>query len=364
MPTLLSCSSLRPVRRVTAAGRMRLLRQRGLDADWQECAALRCAIQTRRREIVLAIVSGHSPPSPASLDNALGLLYNLSSNDVDFIFSSKLAEALLCAGAQGENTSNVLIAASRNKQVDLVDLLVSYGASVDFHDGEAIRIAILSKEKQLLSRLLRGKPATEPLTKALYSTLKLLLEDLKFAKEVIGYFLSCLLRGISIDHLLYQVVLLACHSGAPGQDPVVHVDNHKIIRMMKDGNYVDYNFQDAASLRAAAGMGCLDVLQILLSKPPVAEASLGVAFFEATKILADSPSRLQILTALLDAGARGMIVDKALINAMEQGKRGIEEAKLLLRVAAGGYGQGAAITAAVLGKELELVDLLLEHRPD
>ncbi len=145
-----------------------LLVHRGLDPDWKDWAAMRGAIQNRQREMVLAIVSGPNPPRPASLDAALGFLYSSVGSDVDFAI--KLAEVLLCAGAQGENTATVLIAAAKTQQVALLDLLINYGASVDFREGEAIRNSILEKNAQLLARLLRGKHAAQTLSKILQVT--------------------------------------------------------------------------------------------------------------------------------------------------------------------------------------------------
>ncbi|KAH8895989.1 ankyrin [Thozetella sp. PMI_491] len=337
-----------------------LLVQRGADADWRDWSALRTAIQNRQRDVVLAIVAGPSPPRPESLDAAVGLLYSVAGTDIDYV--TKVAEILLCAGARGDNISNVLVAAARNRQMELLALLMEHGASVDFRQGDAIRSAIAGKDAPLLSRLLLGKPSLETLSAVLQMTGGILLEDLQNGKTVVGKLLSAGLKGTAVEYFFHQLVLLACKNGPQGQSPVIYRDSVEIIRMLLDGDHVNVNFNDANSLRAAASFASLDLLRLLLSKSPT-EGSLSAAFSQACGIPPDSPARIEVLTILLDAGVRGAVADQALAIAVSRGRSAIPEVGLLLRVASVDYNQGASLRAALMQPDGELFDMLLARQP-
>jgi len=336
-----------------------LLVQRGVDADAHGGAALKATIQKRRTDLALAIVSGPSRPSPTLLDEALGQLY--ASTASDMVFTTKFIEVLLCGGARGDHTAAVLVDVTRKRRLVLLDLLIGSGGSVDYHDGEALRFAVAEKDSELLTRLLRGRPSPMALSKVLHASQKLLLEDLKYAKDTVSKLLSAGLQGDAVHQFLLQAIVAAGQSGVNGTSPnsTLHADAFDLIRMLLDGIHADINAKDAEFLRAAASVGSRDVLDLLISKAPT-PASICAAFdTAASKLPPGGNVRDEILRTLLGAGATGPVVDHALDGAVQRGRAAFDEINLLLKSSNLDYDQGIALRHAITAGDLDMLDLLL-----
>lgn len=122
------------------------------DADFNSAEALRCAVALGRRDIVLAIVMGVRPPQVGSLNDAFIMLAEHPTLDV----TSKLeiSEILLCAGAQGDAPGHVLDQACQNDFHDMAYLLASYGVSIEYNGGSALKTAISTGQTDLAFALL------------------------------------------------------------------------------------------------------------------------------------------------------------------------------------------------------------------
>ncbi|RKU48984.1 hypothetical protein DL546_009586 [Coniochaeta pulveracea] len=127
------------------------------DGNHRSAAALKAAITLRERQAVLAILTGRKPPSGNALNEAFQELFSQPSPDPGE--KMILTKALLCAGASGDVVAAALIQACESEWHDMVELLVRYGASVEYQDAEVVRKAV-SKGQSALTDLLLLKTTT------------------------------------------------------------------------------------------------------------------------------------------------------------------------------------------------------------
>ncbi|KAI1410258.1 ankyrin [Hypoxylon sp. FL1857] len=136
------------------------LSQSTADGNHDSAAALKAAIALGRRDIALAIVLGNKPPAQPGLNEAFDQLMthqNINPNE-----KMAMAEILLCAGAEGDSVSKALIHASATYFLEMVHLLVSYGASIEYQDAIAVRKAVSKGKVDLVEVMLSGKSKFSP----------------------------------------------------------------------------------------------------------------------------------------------------------------------------------------------------------
>lgn len=347
----------------TSAGSLHiasLLVQSQVDTNFQEAAALKIAIQNRRVDIALAIVISPCRPSPSSLDGAMCLLYELYGYDLGLTVS--FAEILLCGGAAGDSVSAILVEATRNQQIQLIDLILHHKGSVDFQGGAAIQCVILARSLDVLTRLLISRPTKDTLSDAIMSTYKTILDDFTYSHKVISRLLCAGLKGAAVDEFFYWAVVLLC--GAEGGQVVNSSSavGHNLIRMLLRESHTDVNFNAAASMRTAAGSSNIDILQLMRAKSP-SQSSLGRTLLEVMKTPEESSRRLDMTKMLLDAGVNGDPVHRALVLAVKEVKWNRELVTQLLNKASVDYNEGEALRVAISRKDLGQLQCLLSARP-
>lgn len=316
------------------------------DADYQSAAALQLAVKIGRNDLAVAITLGQKPPSPTSLDLAVSVAYA----EPDHGLEKKIAliEICLCGGAAGEHIAETLLKASERKQVALITLLLSNGASVDHKGGAVISHAILDGQNELLKDVLQRHPSPLSLSNAIKSATT--LSDLSAVCRATEQLLDAGARGVAVDQALVTAVKRSSEPHA----------RQLILLLLKDGN-ADVNFGEGKAIQLIASAGKVDVLQILLAYQPSA-ASVNASFPFAMKIQ-DASNRRLVVKMLLEAGAIGQVVDEALVMAAKIGADGNELTKLLLPKASLDYGDGEALVVATWYGFTDILELLLSANP-
>ncbi|KAF2799768.1 hypothetical protein K505DRAFT_370800 [Melanomma pulvis-pyrius CBS 109.77] len=312
------------------------------DADYQQGSAFQLAVKSGRNDLAIALATGQKPPSPSSLDMGVSTAYTSHAHDLGKMIS--LIEICLCGSARGEHMAETLLKAVEEKQAELVDLLLVYEASVDYEGGAVIKHAILDGQNELMLELLKKKPSPISLSNAIDSAMT--LSDLSIMHHVIMELLIAGVVGDAVNQALITAVKLS---------PDPHA--YKIIQLLLDRGGADVNFQEGKALQLTAASGAIGVLQLLLATNPIV-VSVNAAFPFAMEIQ-DVSKRHAVAEMLLQAGATGLVVDQALVNAAEIGTKGIPLVTLLLSKASVDFENGKALCEAIKIRCFELIQTLV-----
>ncbi|KAL8669821.1 MAG: hypothetical protein Q9168_005612 [Polycauliona sp. 1 TL-2023] len=211
-------------------------------------SALRKAVQLQRVDIVLTMMkgidsSGQSQVTSAVIGDAFST-GSLRTADQQYL----LVEILLCAGAKGDPVAQLLSHLVRARHRSLVKLLIKYGANLRFHNAEALRIAMASKDKSMLSTLLLGE----------------------ISKEIAGDMVDAIPLDCT-DEQTYDTTSLLIAKGAEGGlldralVRAVHGGDQKTLALLLDHG-VDVNKEGCHAIRMAVTAIDVATLQMLLAK--------------------------------------------------------------------------------------------------
>ena len=317
-----------------------LLRQKA-DADFDNALALQKAIRVHRNDLAVAIVLV-GKPSSTSLDAAVALVYADTTRDIEKKMA--LLEMCLCGGAQGDHVAETLSQATQQGQTLLIDLLLSYNASVDYSDGAAIRRAVETQQIPILVKLLGAHPSASTLSKGIQSAMN--LTDLLKVYEIMELLLNAGATGDAISQALVTAVKLCPNPQA-----------YELIQLLLDRGNADVDFETGKALQRVTEAGVTSVLQLFLARK-LALPSLSAAFPLAMSIQ-DVEIRYQTVEMLLRAGSEGIIVDEALVNSAKEGASSILLSKLLLSKASVNFENGKALCEAVKAQCFELIEVLV-----
>ncbi|KAK4158892.1 hypothetical protein QBC43DRAFT_223261 [Cladorrhinum sp. PSN259] len=340
-----------------SARNLRLLLEKGADAEFKNGAALQRAMTDGRQDLVAALIASKKPPSSQSLDGALDIAYRSARMANDKAKKYWMMERCLQAGAAGVKTNQALADACKEGQEDLIDLLLAHNASVNHDSGKAIRFAVTSKQPALLTKLLQGKPSNA--TMAISMPFAVAVDDLDTAHSLAFLLLAANLRGDSVASALIAVVSKSLKVESPSGADTSTQDAHlNLIRLLLNEGSADVNFDSAKCLLLATQGGRSDILSLLLQHAHPSEASLNAAFPLAVA-LADASLRLEMATMILDAGAKGAVVDDALVASASTGAEGAALTAAIRKRSSVDYNGGAALVAAVRSRCLPQMQALL-----
>jgi ankyrin repeat protein len=327
-----------------------ILLEKGANADFENGAALQKAIAAGREDLTNAIAFCANKPSPYSFDIAVGLAYSKLANDAEK--QQRMIDICLRGGARGSTTDETLVQACENGQAALIDNLLTHNASVNHRQGVAIQHAITSKQPDLLTTLLRGKPSLSTLATAISITPS--LDDPAVAYEITDILLSAGLRGDSVAATLIAVTERRSQSAADS-------DHLKLIQLLLGKGEANVNYDGGKSIKVAAAGGTTDALKLLLQHSPSTESLYGA--FPLAMELGDAAKRLEIVTMLLEAGAKGTIIDEALLASASTGKTGVQLTSVLLKQSSVDYQNGKALCNAINSYCLEQMQALMVGGP-
>ena len=349
-----------------------LLSQSTADGNHDGAAALKAAVSLGRRDIALAILLGGKPPAKHGLNQAFGLLaahQNINPNE-----KMAMAEILLCAGADGDEVAQALVHASATDFLEMVHLLVTYGASVEYDGGMVVRKAVSKGKVDLVNLLLSGESKFSPAHAS--ECVQLLPKKMRFEERhaLLTVLLRKGVRGPPLDDALVDASEAGDVEAAKLLlSPFFPGDRNGGSRSPQQGlQSMVFERHEIASTDFKSGLA----LQIAVKKPDRVMAGVILAHKPPSpEILAQifpnirnlqSGDRYLITEMFLKAGLVGPSVHSALESAIEEQPPNRDERliHLLLRYNADvNFNEGHSITTAIAQKDCTLLERLLNGKP-
>ncbi|KAI0161857.1 ankyrin [Hypoxylon sp. FL1284] len=372
-PTSWLSQSMVEAARAGCLGTVTHLSQSIADGNHDGAAALKVAVAMGRRDIALALVLGTKPPVQPGLNEAFDQLMthqNINPNE-----KMAMAEILLCAGAEGESVAKALIHASVTYFLEMVHLLISYGASIEYQDAIAVRKAVSRGKVDLVEVMLHGKSSKFSPQYA-SECVDLLPKKMRFEDR--HSLLNILLRKGAAGPPLDEALIDAAETGDveavkllltplfPGGKIVGSRDIRKGPRSMvfERHEIASTEHKGALALQIAVKKGDTAISNLILSSKPPNPVALAQVFPSVRNL--PQLERYQIAESFLRAGLSGPSVHSALENAIDEQPPHRDEKliALFLRYNADvNFNEGHTITAAVLQRDVRLLDRLLKSKP-
>lgn len=254
-------------------------------------------------------------------------------------------------GAKGSPLSRALMYAVQRKSVKSINLLLDHGASVVFDDSQPLQMAATGGDLQVLNLLL-GKGQPPP--RSMQVVLPVIAESppqlrLEITKSIINAAGPNGIPAFVLDNSLLSALSRPSHEFHQSLIPLVEI-------LVTAGARVDY--KQGTFFRLAAGFGSVELLELLIHNTPQA-ASLSPAVSVCMK-MEDAKKRRKFVEILIEHGAKGLEVNQALIDAVEERLIDLVLIKLLSRKADLDYLNGRAILTAMRHSSIEVVKTLVK----
>ncbi|KAK4243585.1 hypothetical protein C7999DRAFT_18088 [Corynascus novoguineensis] len=343
------------------------------DCEYNKAEALKAAIAQCRVDIALAILTAAKPPTIGGqgiLESFALLLQHATIGPNEKLV---VTEALLCAGASGDAVSVMLSQACANEFHDMITLLVSYGASIEFQGASVIRHAVSRGQSTLLQLLLGEFSTLSPIyaSECVTSIPKMITPEnrhvilsLLLRKGAAGNSLhEALIDAVSADDL--QSAQLLTTPQFPTPQPATGLNRRNsspgMVYIRHEMASVDYKNGLALSLAVKAENLPL-VKQLLAAKPSI--QTLDQVFPSALGL--QFTARYHIVECFLATGISRESISTALQQAIEEQppRRDENLISILLRYDADvNFNNGAGIIAAITIRDLPLLETLLKSKP-
>ncbi|TGJ84749.1 hypothetical protein E0Z10_g4040 [Xylaria hypoxylon] len=306
------------------------------DGNHDGAAALKTAIALGRRDVVLALMLGKKPPQQPGINEAFEQLMrhqHINPNE-----KLAMAEVLLCAGAEGVPVAQALVHASATYFLEMVRLLVSYGASIEYQDAVALRKAISKGKIDLVKIILSGTASMSP--KYASECVELLPKDIRFEDRqfLLHEFLKKGATGASLDEALIdsaeagdmEAVKLLVAPLYWGHEITVDQIVEKLSQTLASGRHetASTDYKGALALQVAVKKGSATIAGLILTHKP--------------------PSHVPLLKYIQARGtSRGLKDINSLSYSCKQGFRAL----------------GHGLVAAIAQKDIKLLEALLKGKP-
>ncbi|KAI1877773.1 hypothetical protein JX265_003781 [Neoarthrinium moseri] len=342
------------------------------DGNHDSAAALKAAVALGRRDIALALVLGDKPPSQPGLNEAFDQLMthqNINPNE-----KMAMAEVLLCAGAEGDLVAQALVHASATYFIEMVHLLVSYGASIEYQDAIAVRKAVSTGKLDLVDIMLNGQSQLS----SAHATecVELLPKKMRFEDRYT--FLSLLLRKGANGPPLDEALIDATEAGDvetakllltplfPGGKMVGNQDLKRGPRSMVFERHAiaSTDHKGALALQIAVKNKNVPIAKLILTNKPPSNDAMAQIFPSVRNL--SKLDRFQLTEAFLGAGLFGPCVHSALENVIDETPPHRDDRLIALFLRSNAdvnFNEGAGITAAIAQKDVNLLSRLLKSNP-
>ncbi|KAI1133728.1 hypothetical protein F5Y10DRAFT_4074 [Nemania abortiva] len=330
------------------------------DGNHDGAAALKAAIGLGRRDIVLALLLGNRPPQQPGINEAFEQLMrhqNINPNE-----KLAMAESLLCAGADGVPVAQALVHASATYSLEMVRLLASYGASIEYQEAIALKKALAKGKIDLARAILSGgcdmssnhaSECVELMPK------EITLDDRQFLLNV---FLRKGAAGAPLDEALID-------STEAGDTEAVKllVAPLRPVDQMANGQKAkkaSTEYKGALALQIAVKKGNVEIAGLILTHNPPSHVALAQVY-PSTRNL-PKRERYQLTELFLRAGLSGPCVHSTLENAINEHPPHRDEKliSLFLRHDADvNFNEGHGIVAAITQNDIDLLEILLKGKP-
>ncbi len=252
--------------------------------------------------------------------------------------------------ADGDLLTKSLPSAVQQGQIEIVSLLVTYGACTTVEHLSGLRKAVQLQRNDMVLAIMKGVDSNG---------------RSQIASSVIGdAFSTSSLRGIDEQRLLIDILLCAGARGDSVAQVLVHVvrAHHGSIAKLLIKHGANLQFNNAEALRLAVASMDFNILPTLL----LGEVPKGVAgsVMDETPHNCSDNKTYAMISLLIAKGARGRPLDRALVQAIQHGR--LRTAGLLLDHRADvNVNRCQPIRMAVTGSDVvTLKILLIKGRPD
>lgn len=336
---------LAPVVRAGQQSIAELLVRYHVNLQFNNAEALRIAFSASNLGILFALLSGNIEKEVvSSLVDEIPRTWN--EDQIHSILS-----LLIWKGAKGPSLSRALVSAVQRKSVKSINLLLDHGASIEFDGSQPLQVATTGGDIQILNLLLgKGQPSSRSLQVVLPVVSEFPLQTrFEMTTSIINAAGPNGIIASVLDDSLLSALSRPSYEFHQLLIPLVEV-------LITAGARVDYKrgkfFQLAAEFRS---MELLELLIHNTSQP----ASLSPAIRVCMK-MEDSEKRRKFIQVLMEHGAKGLEVNQALINAVEERSMDIVLIKSLLRKADLDYLNGRAILTAMHGNSVKVVKTIVD----
>ena len=282
-----------------------LLIRHGARLDYSEGKAIKHAVSTSMNDNFLELLLGGNGAS-----TVLASLVPLAMNHVQRT-RLRILHLLLEKGAQGAQLHLALIDAVKQgpSAQQTIDMLLKYNASVDYQDGEAVRVAAAAGHSSILDCLLQRSP--NPVN---------LPEALKLAMQTPA------VQSGTNEPVRIKSVRLLTHAGVTRSKPIhdaliqaVSEKDHALVEhLIKSGG--DPNFRRGKCVILATEQADIESLILLVSSSPspaVFSAAFAAKPTSHDRWRSNPKVQLEIDEILLDGGAAGPAVDQTFFSALK-----------------------------------------------
>jgi ankyrin repeat protein len=312
-------------------------------ADIQNPSALLWAAKSREACSIAALCLAKSPPS----SDHLGIAIPIVCEDLSVISAAviRMVEVLLAAGADGEGVADSIVAATRQGHHELVRLLVDYSEFDHNRSPDAIKSAMLAGD--LISfRNLASMPWDT-------STRDDLLLFLPTTRPAVPLDLRCAMVRVIVEQVPSKAATSLALLDASENSEV------DLVKLLV-GSGASVDFQAGKACTVAVLRESPELISALLKGRPSVNTML-----RAVRASESLPPTIRsiMLELLLDAGAIGPEVDRALQLALEDPSDPRQNYDLIKLLVSGGadvsVGKGACLILAVTRSDIKALKLLV-----
>jgi len=302
------------------------------------------AVTQREYRLAVALVAGPIPVTPATLQNLLVPALTMpTAQDLH-----QVLQLLFCCGLPPTGTSleGLLIAATKNNDVAMAELLVRYGVTTSTNEADCLRIAVASSNWTLAEVIL------ETTISPAQASVALSVVPLGAAKPERLRIISALVRKGANGEPLQNWLVRAVEDG----------DSALMNLLLNAGVPVSGS---TGAIQAAVARKDMQSLRTLLGSQATTPESLATVL-PIIRSGYTAPERLEVTRLLLAHGARGLEVDQALTDAVADTSTSRDVALITELVRHGAnvnHDNGKAVSLTVMQADVPILRLLCDARP-
>lgn len=321
-----------------------LLISSGADPNFDTASALNMAIGREDYRLAITVVRGPIPLTQASLQKLLNTTLGLSRHAARLQF----VQLLLCCGLPPDSDwlSALLIDSARKNDTAGVHMMLSYGVSAAMEEAECLKVVISNRNWDLVHAILQTPISPQQASAAF----KLLPQDIPQSEK----------------HRIIQALVQKGATGPPLSywlTRAVEEADESLMNILLGAGAPIFSSKDSP-IHAAIAKKDLRSLQLLLNTRPPPEV-LATAF-PLLRVGHSPRERLAVSRLLLQYGAHGAEVDKALVCAVADISSS-RDSELITALCTNGaninYDNGKVLQLAVSQADLALLHLFCNSKP-
>lgn len=327
---------------------VRLLIEYHASVDFNSGEAIIAAINLNYYTSVGILLGGDISPNVAS--HVLSQLPHIGTK-LNPRKKETLISSLIGRGADAESIAVVLTSAIKTRNRELIIYLVSHNAAIDYHDGEALRLAMRPADPTVFDILLQCKPNAASLN--ICMSFLFSMPDGEITPEHQLTFASRLLKagaaGTQVNEALLKVS--AWHPSSTKNQLIWTFIQYK----------ADVKYKEGSCFGLAAEVADLNAIYLLHHGHPTASC-LSRGILPAVHL---TTRRHRILDYLISIGACGPETDEAFLILVREETLDLPLIAKLLGdgLADPNVGDAYALERAVDERNLEFLQLLADARP-